>query len=213
MSLVIHRQLLSSNYDPIELSVGFLILHYTSCGLEKSLDLFKNPHSKTSSHLVIAPDGLVYELVPCLRGKCFKAWHAGESYQLEKGETLKEFNNFSIGVELVNLNGNLFDYSPEQYQALNLLLDQLKNHYPALKNPQSVLGHEHIAGHRGKVDPGVCFDWGRFFKMNYPEELPPSRKATLSKERRDFFLKQASNCKTDEDWMELNLQMEEGNLV
>ena len=101
----------------------------------------------------------------------------------------ERFNNFSIGVELINYNGNLFEYTTKQYQSLKGVLERLKAHYPALQNPNRILGHEHIAGHRGKVDPGHCFDWPLFFKMSYPDFAPPIRKAILPEKQRKMFLK------------------------
>ena len=212
MSLVIHRKPLSFNYDPVEIKVEFLVIHYTSAGLSKTLDIFHNSEFKVSTHLVVDRDGAVYELVSCLDGKCFRAWHAGDSHWQENGKEWKQFNDFSIGVELVNKNGNLFEYTKEQYHSLQVILKKLKTHYTALKNPDRVLGHEHIAGYRGKVDPGHCFDWPLFFNMNYCEPVP-LRKAVLPEKQRKMFsgvslgLLQDTE-KTDEDWMQLNSRME-----
>ena len=217
MSLVIHRKLLSLNYDPVEIKVEFLVIHYTSAGLLSTLDIFHNPDSKVSSHLVVDRDGTVYELVSCLEGKCSRAWHAGSSLWRENGKEWKQFNDFSVGVELVNKNGNLFEYTKEQYRALQSVLKQLKMHYTALKNPNRILGHEHIAGYRGKVDPGHYFDWPLFFKMNYTEPAP-SRKAVLPEQQRKIFIDISHNFlrntkeQTDEDWMQLNSQMEKSLL-
>lgn len=213
MSLVIHRKPLSSNYDPVEIKVEFLVIHYTSAGLLKTLDIFRDPDSKASSHLVVDCDGAVYELISCLKGKCFKAWHAGESCWQAEGREWRRFNDFSIGVELVNKNGNLFEYTKEQYRSLQSVLEQLKAHYAALKNPERILGHEHIAGYRGKVDPGHCFDWSLFFEMNYDNPFPLRKAVLPEKQRRMFsdisysFLKNTETQK-DEDWMQLNRQME-----
>ncbi len=213
MSLVIHRKPLSSNYDPVEINVEFLVIHYTSAGLLKTLDIFRNPDSRVSCHLVVDCDGAVYELVSCLKGKCFKAWHAGESRWQAEDREWRQFNDFSIGVELVNKNGNLFKYTNEQYYSLQSVLEQLKTHYTALKKPERILGHEHIAGYRGKVDPGHCFDWPLFFKMNYIGPAP-LRKAILPDQQRKMFegishsFLQNTEKQTDEDWMQLNRQME-----
>ena len=161
----------------------FLVLHYTSVSLAKTLEIFQNPKAKASAHLVIDQSGEIYELVSCLNGLCHKAWHAGGTHFSPAGTTtiLQGFNNFSIGIELVNYNGNFYPYTKEQYEALQALLKELKTYYPALKDPNRVLGHEHIASHRGKVDPGHGFDWPLFFKMNYPKVKAPVRKPLLPK--------------------------------
>ena len=158
-------------------------MHYSSAGLAKTLSIFQDPKSRASAHLVVGEKGELYEPVSCLKGRCFRAWHAGESRWQAAGKVWRGFNDFSIGIELVNKNGNLFEYTKNQYQRLKSVLSQLKAHYPALKNPERILGHEHIAGHRGKVDPGHCFNWPLFFKMNYasPASL---RKALLPEKQR-----------------------------
>ena len=234
MSLVIHRIFFSPNYDPMEIAVEFLVIHYTSTLLSKTLALFQDPKTKASSHLVVDRDGAVYELVSCLEGKCFRAWHAGDSCWQTKEKNWKQFNDFAIGIELVNKNGNLFEYTKEQYHSLKILMEKLKRHYTVLENPERILGHEHIAGYRGKVDPGHCFDWPLFFKMNYSGSTP-LREAVLPEKQRQMFLDMSrglmkktgkrkktayiekgvshqsnlQSLNTDEDWMRFNRQMED----
>ena len=157
MSLVTPRTALSPNCDQKEIFVKFLILHYSSAGLDKTLSIFQDPKSRASAHLVVGEKGEIYEPVFCLKGRCFRAWHAGESRWQTENKTYRGFNDFSIGIELVNKNGNLFEYTKKQYRSLKAILSRLKKHYPALKNPERILGHEHIAGHRGKVDPRTLF--------------------------------------------------------
>ena len=210
MSFVIHRKPLLFNYDPVEIKVEFIVIHYTAAGLSKTLNMFQDPKTKASSHLVVDQDGVVYELVSCLKGGCFKAWHAGDSYWKAGGKDWRKFNDFSIGVELVNKNGNLFEYTKEQYQSLKQVLTALKAHYKNLKNPERVVGHEHIAGFRGKVDPGYFFDWSLFFEMNYCAPFP-SRKAVLSEKHRRMFFKSfdSSRDKEDEYWIQCNSHLED----
>ena len=164
----------SPNTDGSIIDVQLLILHYTGCSLEKTFEIFKNPEKKVSSHFVIDPAGLIYEIIPCST-KPLKAFHAGQSVW----KTWTNLNNCSIGIELVNLNGNLFDYTEEQYQSLTQLILHLKKIHPALQSPERLLGHEHIAGFRGKVDPGIQFNWEKIFKQAYPLETPPKRKSVL----------------------------------
>jgi len=140
--------------------------------------------TEVPAHLVIDLDGVVYEVVPCLSGEAKRAWHAGKS-RLEvligDGVRLIEgFNDCSIGIELVNLNGNIFPYTEAQYASLAALIEKLKGLYPALRRPESVVGHEQIAGFRGKADPGRCFEWGRFYAVSYPNEGAPRREAICS---------------------------------
>ena len=113
-----NREFTSPNYDPVEIPVEFLVLHYTAGDLASTLELFLDPAREVSAHLIIAEDGEVFELVPCWDGLVHKAWHAGRSFWIDPEKKWEEFNNFSIGIEIVNLNGNLFPYSERQYQAL-----------------------------------------------------------------------------------------------
>jgi len=212
MSFVVHKKILANNYDFIEIPVEFLILHYSATSLSKTLEIFQNPKSKASSHLAINEDGSVYELVPCLEGTCLRAWHAGESFLAFRGKEYREFNNYSIGIELINKNGNFLEYTKEQYLSLKETLTILKKHYHSLQDPKNILGHEHIAGYRGKIDPGCFFNWPLFFKMNYMETPAPNRKAVLEQsEKKRFsnaFLLLLKKGASDKDWMNLNTQME-----
>lgn len=217
MVTVSYKKSFSPNFNNININVEFLIIHYTAASLIKTLEIFKNPKSKSSSHLVIDTNGDIYEVVCCLEGTCFKAWHSGESYLKTPRKNWTDFNSFSIGVELVNKNGNLFEYTKQQYHSLNILLKKLKTLYKKLQNPNRILGHEHIAGHRGKIDPGHNFNWSLFFKNNY-HVFNGVRKAMLPIEQKKIFLNKSINlCKKintpkDEDWMKLNTQMENAQL-
>jgi len=169
----------SPNFSDLSIPVEFVVLHYTAATLERTMELFTSTATEVSAHLVIDQDGVVYELVQCLGGVTKRAWHAGRS-RLEvvtnSGRRLVEgFNDCSIGIELVNLNGNIFPYAEAQYTSLFALLDSLKARYPALQSPDAIIGHEQIAGFRGKSDPGRCFEWDRLFAVCYPGQGAPSR--------------------------------------
>lgn len=170
------QHLSSPNCDQREIPVEHLILHYTAVDLNDTLKIFLSPAGGVSAHLVIDFDGTVYELVQCLEGTAWRAWHAGVS----RYNGHEAFNDHSIGIELVNYNGNLFPFTDAQYQSLKQVLNKLQAHYPALRTAERVLGHEHIAGFRGKADPGRCFDWHRFFTGNFPGQPLPERKAICS---------------------------------
>ena len=161
----------SPNRDDRIIPIEFLVLHYTAVNLQSTLDIFLNPEKGVSAHLVIDWDGSIYEMVKCLDGKAMRAWHAGVS----QWQQWRSFNDFSIGIELINYNGNVFDYTNEQYVSLSAVVAELKRYYPALSDPQRVVGHEQIAGHRGKIDPGVCFNWKRFYSDCYPGLPKPER--------------------------------------
>lgn len=90
-------------------------------------------------HYVIDRKGNIYRLVK----DNDVAYHAGES-KTPDGKT--GVNNFSLGIELMNTKDD--KYTDSQYQALNSLIDLLKDKYEI----KYVLGHNQIAPGR-KTDP------------------------------------------------------------
>ena len=93
-------------------TVDVLVLHYTELPLQESLNVLTDGTRplRVSSHYVLAEDGTVYRLVPEDR----VAWHAGISYW--RGH--ERLNETSIGIEIVNLDGDKHDYPPQQIAAL-----------------------------------------------------------------------------------------------
>ena len=175
----------SPNYTDLDIPVEFVVLHFTAATLERTLELFTDVTREVSAHLVIDRDGSIYELVPCLGGTTQRAWHAGKS-RMEfstngDSQLIESFNDRSIGIELVNLNGNLFPYTEAQYASLFGVLERLKGLYPVLERPEVVVGHEQIAGFRGKSDPGLCFEWERLFAVCYPNLGAPRRNQVCRK--------------------------------
>ncbi|MEY4667450.1 MAG: hypothetical protein RL518_149 [Pseudomonadota bacterium] len=169
----------SPNFTDLDISVEFVVVHFTAATLQRTLEIFTNPGSEVSAHIVIDRDGSLHEIVPCLGGSARRAWHAGKS-RMEvstngDSQLVEAFNDRSIGIELVNLNGNLFPYTEAQYASLFGVIERLKSLYPALARPEAIVGHEQIAGFRGKSDPGLCFEWERLFAVCYPNLGAPRR--------------------------------------
>lgn len=163
----------TSNYSAKSISVECVVIHYTAATLARTLEIFTDPAREVSSHLVIDRDGSVYEVVQCLSGEPLTAWHAGVSKGVLPGNSgegvvREKFNQFSIGIELVNLNGNVFGYTNAQYDALRDVCGNFIGRFPVLSDPQRFLGHEEIAGFRGKCDPGRLFEWHRFLSSLFP---------------------------------------------
>jgi hypothetical protein len=67
------------------------------------------------------------------------------------------------------------EYTKQQYLALVYVFNHLKTIYPALISPDRILGHEHVAGWRGKADPGIMFDWNYFYEQCFPNQTIPYR--------------------------------------
>lgn len=145
----------SPNYNdrPAGVEICSVIIHYT--GMKTAQDALQrlcDPVSKVSAHYTIDEDGTVYAHVDPAK----RAWHAGVS---SFGD-LKNFNDFSIGVELVNP-GHEFGYRPFPQMQIDVLIYMLKELYKQFPiRPELVLGHSDIAPDR-KIDPGELFPWER----------------------------------------------------
>ena len=136
--------------------VQFIVVHYTSSDLARSLEILKGD-GVSSHYLIDEVPATIYRLVDEDR----RAWHAGDSQW--QGRTW--LNSSSIGIELVNRGyiegeqGRLwYPYSEAQIEALIVLLKDIMQRH-GLK-PGAIVGHSDIAPQR-KVDPGPLFPWKR----------------------------------------------------
>jgi AmpD protein len=100
---------------------------------------------QVSAHFYVRRDGQLWQFVSCDD----RAWHAGASAWRGR----ENCNDFSIGIELEGLEGEVFEGA--QYETLAVLLAAVGQRYPI----RHVAGHEHVAPGR-KRDPGDGFDWG-----------------------------------------------------
>ena len=111
-----------------------------------------------SAHLVIRRNGEVFQYVPFSQ----RAWHAGISEFMGR----ESCNDYSIGIELEGMaNRSDMLYTDQQYETLAKLTVTLMQAYPAI-TPERIVGHEDIARpvYR-KSDPGLTFDWPRYFAL------------------------------------------------
>ncbi|MEK7549697.1 MAG: N-acetylmuramoyl-L-alanine amidase [Patescibacteria group bacterium] len=129
-TVVIHSSYDALGSDPY--SVSGLIKEYESYGV--------------SAHYLIDRKGNVYRLVEDTN----IAYHAGSS-TMKDGRS--NVNNFSIGIEMMNLDDGKSEYTSAQYASVNSLVSSLKSQYAIT----SVVGHDDIAPGR-KTDPWN-FDW------------------------------------------------------
>jgi AmpD protein len=150
------------NARPADARVDTVVLHsislppgqYGGDAIERlftnTLDWTAHPYFETirglevSAHFLVRRDGAVLQFVPIDQ----RAWHAGRSSWGDRAQA----NDWSIGIELEGLEGELFE--PAQYDALEELLRAV-DHVRAIRH---VVGHEHVAPGR-KADPGPGFDW------------------------------------------------------
>ncbi|MHC8316916.1 N-acetylmuramoyl-L-alanine amidase [Pseudomonas sp. LB3P31] len=161
----------SANHDS---RVQFVVVHYTSASLERSLQLLT--HGEVSSHYLIGDDdkATIYKLMD----ESLRAWHAGES----EWQTRTWLNSSSIGIEIVNPGfkdtptGRLwYPYSDAQIQSLVFLLKDISKRYGI--SPHNIIGHSDIAPGR-KLDPGPLFPWKRLAEQGlgvWPNEQVVAR--------------------------------------
>ena len=138
--------------------VTFLILHHTAGSLPSSLDVLqgKDPKHKVGVHYVVTdePKPRVIRMVP----ENLAAYHAGKS----AWGKLTNLNQNSIGIEVVNYDGNVYPYSEAQAEVLFALCDEIIRRHDI--KPWNVLAHSDIAVGR-KVDPGLKFPWAKLASL------------------------------------------------
>jgi len=136
-------------------AITCIIIHATATAGEKSpLDwLTREDKVKVSAHYVIAKDGKVYGLVD----ENDIAWHCG----LSEWRGKQFVNTFSIGIELVNLNDGVDEYTEKEIASCAKLCAEIC----AERNisVSDVVGHADVSPGR-KTDP-EAFPWIRFRKM------------------------------------------------
>ena len=163
--------------EPRKEKVTHLILHYTAGTLPSSLDILqgKDHAHKVGIHYVVTDEATprVIRMVP----ENMAAFHAGKSGWAE----LNTLNQRSVGIEIINLDGNVHPYSAAQAEVLfTLCADIIRRH--DIK-PVNVLGHSDIAVGR-KIDPGSLFPWAKLAALGIGAwPLPDEVKANLTKSK------------------------------
>ena len=134
----------SQNYGnrPASAQIDAVVLHATAGGLSGTLAWFANPKAGVSSHYVAAKNGNMYQMVEERR----LAHHAGSS----DFQGRQNWNNFSIGIEIVNLNDGQDPYPPEQFEAMVDLVSYLVAKYSIQR--EWIVTHAEIST-VGKTDP------------------------------------------------------------
>ena len=143
----------SPNWDerPANTVVDTVVIHATVLNtLDEVVRHFNDPESKVSAHYTIDRDGTIVRHVAEER----RAWHAGVS-RMKDGRT--GVNDFSIGIELVNLNDGTDPFPESQIESLRGLLKSLTERYPM----RYLLTHHECADPPGRKSDPAGFDMGR----------------------------------------------------
>lgn len=132
--------------------ITHLVLHHTGAPLPSSLKTLEGREEgrPVGVHYVISdePAPRVIDMVP----ESLAAYHAGKSAWGSK----EGLNHHSIGIEIINLDGNRHPYPAEQVELILALCDEIVRRHGIL--PINVVAHSDIAVGR-KIDPGSLFPW------------------------------------------------------
>jgi len=148
----------SPNYDwrPPFTTVNCVVLHATAePTLPGTIGVFKRSANRVSAHFVVDRDGQVVQMVPVQD----KAWHAGAS------ELDGQFNvnDFSIGIEMVNIDDGLQTYPDAQYRAVAHIIKLLRTCYDIPDD--RIVSHAQIARPPGRKPDPRGFDFGKLRRM------------------------------------------------
>jgi N-acetyl-anhydromuramyl-L-alanine amidase AmpD len=141
----------SPNCDirPKTAEVDTIVIHSTvTPTLEATTKWFGTTESKVSSHFTIGKDGSIVQNVSTFN----RAWHAGASKDSLGREHV---NDFSVGIELVNLNDGKDPYPEAQLRVLHNLIAFLKHRFPL----KYIVSHEYIAQPHGRKSDPKAFPW------------------------------------------------------
>lgn len=153
------------NPRPIDALVDTVILHHTAGPTTAScVDWFLNPESKVSSHYVVGPDGSIIQMVNTF----YRAWHAGASKDSFGRENV---NNFSIGIEIVNVGDGKHDYPADQVKAVRNLVGYLcRTKYRG--QIKQISSHEYIAVPPGRKNDPINYPWSSLYDLSEQLQIP-----------------------------------------
>jgi N-acetyl-anhydromuramyl-L-alanine amidase AmpD len=145
--------------------VDTIVVHSTVIeSLERTTVAFQRPASQVSAHFTIGRDGSIVQNLSTFD----RAWHAGVSTD---AEGRKGLNDFSIGIELVNLNDGKQEYPDAQLQALCGIIASMRRRFPI----RQIVSHEFIAEPQGRKSDPKNFPWGRLEYFGIPLFYGPKK--------------------------------------
>jgi N-acetyl-anhydromuramyl-L-alanine amidase AmpD len=145
-------------HRPVGSVVDTIVVHSTVIPtLQKTTEAFQRTSSQVSSHFTIGRDGSIIQNVSTFD----RAWHAGVSKDAS-GRT--NLNNYSIGIELVNLNDGKQPYPEQQIQALCGIIAEMRRRFPI----KQIVSHEYIAQPPGRKNDPKNFPWERLKYFGLP---------------------------------------------
>ena len=154
--------------------ITILVLHHTASSLPSALDSLQG---RTKGRLVGVqyvvsdeqPKARIFRLCP----DSLAAFHAGKS----AWGKLDGLNQHSVGIEIVNLDGNTHPYPQPQVEAVLALAQHLVTTYHI--PPENVVAHSDVSIGR-KVDPGALFPW-EYFAAHGVGAWPDAKEVQLNR--------------------------------
>jgi N-acetylmuramoyl-L-alanine amidase len=142
-----HKPSPNFNERPAGVRVDTVVVHATVFdNIDEVIRHFANAQTQVSAHYTIDRDGTVVSHV--LEDQ--RAWHAGES-RMKDGRS--NVNDFSIGIELVNLNDGKDPFPQPQLTALRELLREIIARRPI----RHIVPHYEVAVPPGRKSDPVGF--------------------------------------------------------
>jgi N-acetyl-anhydromuramyl-L-alanine amidase AmpD len=177
--LVIEQGPTSLGAEPRKHPITCLILHHTAGSLPSSLEILqgKDPKHKVGVHYVVTdePKPRVIRMVP----EHMAAYHAGKS----AWGKLNGLNQHSIGIEIINYDGNVYPYSEAQADIIFALCQEIIRRHDI--KPWNVIGHSDVSVGR-KVDPGSKFPWAKLASLGIGAWPLPNEVADNLKSKRNL---------------------------
>ena len=152
--------ILSPNFGPRpkDTVIDTIILHHTAGPtLKGTVNWFLNKESQVSAHFVIGKDGSIVQQVSTFD----RAWHAGVS---KDAAGRGNVNDYSVGIEIVNVGDGKDSYPEEQVQAVEHVVSVLMRRFPI----KQILSHEFIAIPKGRKNDPKGFPWDRMKRFGVP---------------------------------------------
>lgn len=129
-----------------------IVIHSTAnSSLERVVEWFNNPSAQVSAHYTIGKDGQIVQHVQDMH----RAWHAGRSAWRGRDGC----NDYTLGIELVNLNDGADPYPETQHHANVALCAYLCKKYGV--KPDDIMGHLDIAIPPGRKSDPRGYDLNR----------------------------------------------------
>jgi N-acetylmuramoyl-L-alanine amidase len=161
--------------EPRKQTIRYLILHHTAASLPSSIQILqgKSETNKVGIHYLVCnkPQPQVYRFAP----EHLATSHAGKSAWRQD----QSLNQSSVGIEIVNLDGNLNPYPPSQIAQIIALCQEIIIRYKI--DPTHVLAHSDVSIGR-KKDPGSLFPWKELAEAGigaWPDEADIQKFQTL----------------------------------